>query len=97
MAQPIWTTTAGTIGSYPYGISMLFILNADPVIPATSVTYTLLAGSLPLNIVLNSTTGVTGSNFYPDIFACVDHNDAATPLSNELFFQQGILKFSIQV
>ena len=58
MAQPIWTTTAGTIGSYPYGISMLFILNADPVSPATSVAYTLLAGSLPLNIVLNGTTGV---------------------------------------
>ena len=58
MAQPIWNTTAGSIGNYPYGINMTFILSASPVSPATSLTYTLLAGSLPSNIKLNSTTGI---------------------------------------
>jgi hypothetical protein len=58
MAQPTWITPAGSIGNYPYGFSMLFVLNANSVIPATSVAYTLLAGSLPINIILNSITGV---------------------------------------
>lgn len=58
MAQPIWNTTAGSIGNYPYGFAMTFVLSASPVSPATSVTYTLLAGSLPDNISLNSTNGI---------------------------------------
>ena len=59
MSQPIWNTPSGSsIGTYPYGISMAFPLSATPVSPATSITYTLLAGTLPTNLVLNSTTGV---------------------------------------
>jgi len=58
MAQPIWNTTAGSIGNYPYGFAMTFVLSASPVSPATSVTYTVLAGSLPDNIILNSSTGI---------------------------------------
>ena len=58
MAQPIWNTTSGSIGTYPYGISMTYGLSASPVSPATSVTYTLLAGTLPTNLILNSLTGV---------------------------------------
>ena len=58
MAQPNWNTPAGSIGSYPYGYIMAFTLSASAVTPATSVTYTLLAGTLPNNISLNSTTGL---------------------------------------
>ena len=58
MAQPIWNTTAGSIGSFPYGIAMSFTLSASAVSPATSVTYRLLAATLPNNIVLNTATGV---------------------------------------
>ena len=58
MAQPIWNTPAGSIGSFPYGYSMLFVLSASPVDPATTVTYQVLAGSLPGGIALNTTTGV---------------------------------------
>ena len=58
MAQPIWNTTAGSIGSFPYGIAMSFTLSASAVSPATSVTYSLLAATLPNNIVLNTTTGI---------------------------------------
>jgi len=59
MAQPIWNTPSGSsIGTYPYGISMAFPLSASPVSPATTITYTLLAGALPTNLVLDSTTGI---------------------------------------
>jgi len=58
MAQPIWNTTAGSIGSFPYGFATSFTLSASAVSPATSVTYSLLAATLPNNIVLNTTTGI---------------------------------------
>jgi hypothetical protein len=37
---------------------MTYALSASPVSPAISVTYTLLAGTLPTNLTLNSTTGI---------------------------------------
>lgn len=58
MAQPIWITSAGSIGSYPYGYATSYVLLATPVLPATSVSYQVLAGSLPNGIVLNINTGV---------------------------------------
>jgi hypothetical protein len=58
MAQPIWNTPAGSIGSYPYGYATSYVLLATPVAPATSVSYQVLAGSLPNVIVLNTNTGV---------------------------------------
>lgn len=59
MAQPIWNTPAGSIGSFPYGVVTAFTLSASPVSPATSITsYILLAGSLPSGITLNTTTGI---------------------------------------
>jgi hypothetical protein len=58
MAQPIWNTPAGSIGTFPYGVNMTFPLSASPVSPAISITYILLAGTLPTNIVLDSTTGI---------------------------------------
>ena len=57
MSQPTWNTPAGSIGSFPYGYNMTFILSASPVNPATGIRYTLLAGSLPTNIVLNTNNG----------------------------------------
>lgn len=57
MAQPIWNTAAGSIGSYPYGYDMLFVLSASPVEPSTSVRYNILAGSLPPGVKLNINNG----------------------------------------
>jgi hypothetical protein len=54
MAQPIWNTPAGTIGTYPALTLMDFQLNASAVSPATSVTYTLLSGSLPDGVAITS-------------------------------------------
>ena len=57
MTQPIWNTPAGSIGTYAYGYSMSFLLSASPVSPATSITYTLINGTLPSDLILNSDTG----------------------------------------
>jgi hypothetical protein len=61
MAQPVWNTPAGIIGSYPALLSMSFQLSADPVSPATSVTYQLLSGSLPNGLSLSSIGLITGT------------------------------------
>ena len=59
MAQPNWITPAGSIGTYPYGIEMTpFLVIATPVSPASTVTYTLLSGTLPTNLTLKSSNGM---------------------------------------
>ena len=60
MAQPIWDTTAGTIGTFPYGINVSFQFLASPVSPATNITYSLLAGTLPTNLVIDVNGLLTG-------------------------------------
>ena len=60
MAQPVWNTPAGIIGSYPALLSMSFQLSAAPVSPATSVTYQLLSGSLPSGLNLSSIGLISG-------------------------------------
>ena len=59
MAQPVWNTPAGSIGTFPYGIVSIFGLSASPVTPATSiVSYNLLAGSLPAGMTISTITGI---------------------------------------
>jgi hypothetical protein len=59
MAQPVWNTPAGSIGSYPYGVVSAFQFSASAVLPATSIaSYVVLAGSLPTGVTLNTTTGI---------------------------------------
>jgi hypothetical protein len=60
MAQPIWVTTAGTIGTFPYGINVSFQFLASPVSPATNITYSLLAGILPTNLAIDVNGLLTG-------------------------------------
>jgi len=61
MAQPVWITTAGLLGNYPALFSMSYQLEAEPVLPATSLTYTLLSGSLPSGLTIDSTGLITGT------------------------------------
>jgi len=61
MAQPVWNTPAGIIGSYPALLIMSFELSANPVSPATSVTYQLLSGSLPSGLSLSSIGIISGT------------------------------------
>jgi hypothetical protein len=61
MAQPIWNTPAGSIGTYPATISMLFQLSASAVLPATSVTYVLLSGTLPTGLSISTSGLISGT------------------------------------
>jgi hypothetical protein len=51
MVQPIWNTTAGSIGIYPSFIEIVPIqLSASAVLPAVTVTYAIISGSLPTGL-----------------------------------------------
>ena len=58
MANPVWNTPAGSIGSYANGIPVSFTLSASVVAPATSILYTLLNSTLPARLTLNSANGL---------------------------------------
>lgn len=58
MAQPIWITPEGSIGSYTNGTAVSFTLLATAVAPATSIRYSLVSGSLPTVLALNSGNGL---------------------------------------
>jgi hypothetical protein len=59
MAQPVWITPAGSLGVIPEGIFYQQILLAEDSDSGT-VTYELIAGSLPAGVQLNSTGTITG-------------------------------------
>ena len=61
MAQPVWNTPAGIIGSYPALLIMSFELSADPVSPATSLTYQVISGSLPSGLSLSTIGLISGT------------------------------------
>lgn len=54
MAQPIWNVDKGLIGVYPANIPFTKMLTATPVFPATTITYTKIAGNLPTGVFFNS-------------------------------------------
>lgn len=61
MAQPTWNTASGSIGTFPANIAMSFALSASPVSPATTLTYSLLSGTLPTNLSLSSAGVISGT------------------------------------
>lgn len=61
MAQPIWNTSAGSVGIYPSTIAFTYQLSASAVSPATSITYTLISGSLPDNVSMDSAGLISGT------------------------------------
>ena len=60
MAQPIWNTTAGSIGSFASLEAVALQLSASPVLPATTLTYVLLSGDLPSGLSLSSSGLISG-------------------------------------
>jgi len=64
MAQPIWNTAAGSVGSFPASILLSIQLNATAQPPAISVIYTLLSGNLPTGLRINAAGLIYGT---PDL------------------------------
>jgi len=61
MSQPVWNTPAGSIGSYPSELPLVFYFSASAVLPAVTVTYQLLSGSLPTGITLSNDGILSGT------------------------------------
>lgn len=61
MAQPIWNTSAGSLGSYPALIAVSIQLSATAVSPATSVTYALISGNLSSGLAISSSGLISGT------------------------------------
>lgn len=53
MAQPIWNTFSENLVGFVSGSILEFQFSASPVLPATSVTYLLVSGSLPNGVTIN--------------------------------------------
>ena len=54
MTQPIWNTPAGSLGSFPALILLDVQLSATAQMPATSLQYSLLSGTLPTGLSLTT-------------------------------------------
>ncbi len=62
MAQPIWNTNAGSIGTFPTAIAVIPVqLSATPVLPATSLTYAIISGNIPNGLIFNEDGLITGT------------------------------------
>lgn len=61
MAQPKWITPAGTLGTFPSSTPITIQLTANPVNPATLVSYKLLNGNLPAPMTLDYLGFITGT------------------------------------
>ena len=60
MAQPVWNTAAGTIGSFPALVEMVYNLSASAILPGTTITYTLISGNLPPGLSMDGDGIITG-------------------------------------
>ena len=54
MAQPIWNTFAENLVGFVSGSILEFQFSASPVLPATSVSYSLVGGTLPNGVTIDS-------------------------------------------
>jgi hypothetical protein len=61
MSQPNWVTAAGSIGSYPALVLLSVQLLAQPVSPATTLTYKLISGSLPRGLSISTNGLISGT------------------------------------
>ena len=60
LTQPNWATTSGTLGVFPSLVPMVIELSATPVLPAVSLTYSLISGSLPNGLILTEDGLISG-------------------------------------
>jgi hypothetical protein len=61
MAQPIWQTKSGSLGSFPAQIFLEYTFIATPVSPAVSVSYIFLSGDLPEGVTFQNTGVLSGT------------------------------------
>ena len=86
--HPDWVTTAGSIGTFPSQVPMTFTFEATPKLPATAITYTVLSGTIPTGLTLNSETGVLSGSKLAKIKVYQDqgHNARQVVYSSNEFY-----------
>lgn len=60
MAQPVWNTPKGDLGTYNSDIDFRYVLSAYALFPAGGITYKLLNGKLPDNVTLSEDGIISG-------------------------------------
>jgi hypothetical protein len=60
-AQPVWNTPPGSIGSFPATLVASVQLSASAVLPASTVTYALISGTLPSGISIDIHGTISGT------------------------------------
>ena len=61
MAQPVWNTPTGSLGTIPSLNAVTIVLSADARFPAIAVTYSKISGSLPSGLVLSPNGVIYGT------------------------------------
>lgn len=61
LPEPVWVTPAGSLGSFPALVPVTYTLNATAQLPATTVTYSLISGSLPTGLNLDENGVIYGT------------------------------------
>jgi hypothetical protein len=60
MAQPVWNTPKGDLGTYNSDIDFRYVLSAYALFPAGNVTFKILNGKLPDNVTLSADGIISG-------------------------------------
>ncbi len=61
MAQPVWVTPAGSLGIFPSEIPITLAITANAVLPAVSITYTIISGNLPVGLSMDENGLIYGT------------------------------------
>lgn len=60
MTQPVWNTVAGSLGNFPSATIFSYQLSASPQLPAVTLTYAIISGSLPNGLTMNTAGLILG-------------------------------------
>lgn len=62
MKQPVWNTPAGSIGNYPSLTPFVYQLSATPQLPAVFLNYSIISGTLPDGLSMDTSGLLTGTS-----------------------------------
>lgn len=64
MRQPVWNTPAGSLGNFPSATIFTYQLSATPQLPAVTLTYNIISGSLPNGLTMDENGLITGTTLF---------------------------------
>lgn len=64
MQQPVWNTPAGSLGNFPSATIFTYQLSATPQLPAVTLTYNIISGSLPNGLIMTENGLISGTTLF---------------------------------